>query len=137
MIRELGFSRTAVGSIYNAYFFVYLCLTPFTGILTDRVGARRVIATCSLFLGIGVLAVFYGATFPVYGACAGDYFPAELMGTVIGAWTPFYGIGAILAHWVGGVLRDVTGNYHIAFILNAGMAALGFVLFLMIKRRQG
>ena len=113
MIRELGFSRTAVGSIYNAYFFVYLCLTPFTGILTDRVGARRVIATCSLFLGIGVL----------------------LMGTVIGAWTPFYGIGAILAHWVGGVLRDATGNYHIAFILNAGMAALGFVLFLMIKRR--
>jgi len=48
----------------------------------------------------GALAVFYGATFPIYGACAGDYFPKEAMGTVAGAWTPFYGSGAILTHWV-------------------------------------
>jgi hypothetical protein len=29
------------------------------------------------FLGAGalIMAVFYGATFPIYGACAGDYFP--------------------------------------------------------------
>jgi len=46
-----------------------------------------------LSLFVGLMAVFYGATFPMYGACAGDYFPEEIMGTVIGA-------GAITVHWV-------------------------------------
>ena len=87
-----------------------------------------------LYILVGILAVFYGVTFPIYGACAGDYFPRALMGTVIGAWTPFYGIGAILAHWVCGMLRDTTGSYSIAFSINAIMAALGFCFFLMLKR---
>jgi len=42
---------------------------------------------------------------------AGDYFPREIMATVIGVWTPFYVVGAILAHWMTGMLRDGTGVY--------------------------
>ncbi len=64
-----------------------------------------------LYVFVGLLAVFFGATFPIYGACAGDFFPKEVMGTVIGAWTPFYGLGAISVHWVSGILRDTTGSY--------------------------
>ena len=82
---------------------------------------------------VGILAVFYGVTFPMYGACAGDYFPKEVMGTVIGAWTPFYGVGAILVHWVSGILRDSTGTYDDAFIITAVMAALGALLMCSIK----
>ncbi len=40
------------------------------------------------FIFVGFMALFYGATFPLYGACAGDYFHKDVMGTVIGAWTP-------------------------------------------------
>ena len=87
-----------------------------------------------LYVLVGILAVFFGATFPMYGACAGDYFPKEVMGTVIGAWTPFYGAGAILVHWVSGVLRDTTGSYDQAFMINAGMAAIGVVLICAIKK---
>ena len=89
-----------------------------------------------LYILVGILAVFYGVTFPIYGACAGDYFPRALMGTVIGAWTPFYGIGAILAHWVCGILRDITGSYSIAFSINAIMATLGFCFFIMLKKSK-
>ena len=77
-----------------------------------------------LYVLIGVMAVFFGVTFPRYGACAGDYFPKEIKGTVIGAGTPFYGAGAILVHWVSGVLRDTTGSYDQAFMINAVMAAI-------------
>ena len=112
MIRELGFNRTAGGSIFNAYLFSYIILTPLSGILTDRLGARRVISTCAFILGIGIL----------------------LMGTVIGAWTPFYGAGAILVHWVSGVLRDTTGSYDQAFMINAVMAAIGIGLICAIKK---
>ncbi len=85
---------------------------------------------------VGFFAVFYGPTFPIYGACAGDYFPRRVMGTVIGAWTPFYGIGAIMSHWVTGLLRDSTGHYQLAFLTNAVMALVGVVLILFVKKRS-
>jgi MFS family permease len=81
------------------------------------------------------MAVFYGATFPVYGACAGDYFPREAIGTVAGSWTPFYGSGAILTHWVTGSLRDATGSYDLAFLICALMAGLSVALMLRVRRQ--
>ena len=114
MLRTLGFGRTAGGSIYNAYLFSYIALTPLTGYLTDRFGARRVITSCSLILGFGVL----------------------LMGTIIGAWTPMYGFGAILTHWVTGILRDAIGIYDHAFTINAGMAAAGLFLICLVKSSE-
>ena len=80
-----------------------------------------------------VMALFYGATFPIYGACAGDYFPRQAMGTVAGAWTPFYGMGAILTHWVSGAIRDETGKYDGAFLACALMAALALVLIGLVR----
>jgi len=89
----------------------------------------------SLSILIGCVAIFYGATFPIYGACAGDYFPKEMMGTVLGAWTPFYGLGAISTHWITGILRDSTGVYDQSFIINAAMAAVGLVLMAFVKKK--
>jgi sugar phosphate permease len=88
-----------------------------------------------LYVSIGCLALFYGATFPIYGACAGDYFPRELMGTAIGAWTPFYGLGAILTHWVTGLLRDATGVYNHAFIINVVMGAVAILLISLVQKK--
>jgi sugar phosphate permease len=87
-----------------------------------------------VFFFVGLMAVFYGVTFPIYGACAGDYFPKHVIGTVIGAWTPFYGLGAIASHWLGGMLRDTTGRYDEAFALNALMAFAAFLLFFAVGR---
>ncbi|MCF8062586.1 MAG: MFS transporter [Deltaproteobacteria bacterium] len=121
--------------------------------LSDVLGRRRTILLSNTFIAlalagilfwghswpaltffVGLLAVFYGVTFPIYGACAGDYFPKEVMGTVIGAWTPFYGLGAIVVHWVAGSLRDATGQYDIAFVLNIVMAVAGVVLMFLVKK---
>ena len=122
--------------------------------LSDRLGRKNMILVSNAFITVslvgilmsrspgllygmvGLLAIFYGATFPIYGACAGDYFPRAVMGTVIGAWTPFYGAGAILSHWVTGWLRDTTGIYDLAFMLNTAAAALGFVLFLFVRKKH-
>ena len=84
---------------------------------------------------VGWLAIFYGATFPIYGACAGDFFPREAMGTVIGAWTPFYGLGAIVTHWVTGFLRDSTGVYDGPFAINVAMAIIALLLMSRVVPR--
>jgi sugar phosphate permease len=91
-------------------------------------------STGLLFVLVGIMALFHGATWPMYGACAGDYFPREIMGTVIGAWTPFYGMGAITAHWIGGVLRDMNGTYTQAFTINTIMAVAAFMLMCAVTR---
>jgi sugar phosphate permease len=67
MIRTLGFGRAAGASIYNAYLFTYIAVTPFTGYLTDRLGARRVITVCILMLGGGV--VLMGTVNTLWSAC--------------------------------------------------------------------
>jgi sugar phosphate permease len=123
--------------------------------LSDYLGRKRTIVIMDTFLAaalfgivlsghswgtlcilVGLFAVFYGPTFPIYGACAGDYFPRSVMGTVIGAWTPFYGIGAILSHWVTGLLRDSTGLYTLAFLTNGVMALAGMVLILFVQKKS-
>ena len=123
--------------------------------LSDRLGRRTVVLVSNftiaaaiagillssgsahmVFLFVGLMAVFYGVTFPIYGACAGDYFPKRMIGTVIGAWTPFYGLGAIASHWLGGMLRDTSGRYDEAFALNAGMAFAAFLLFLAVGKSR-
>jgi sugar phosphate permease len=55
MIRTLGFSRTQGGDIFNAYLFAYIVISPLTGYLTDRFGARKVISSFGVLLGSGTL----------------------------------------------------------------------------------
>jgi sugar phosphate permease len=123
--------------------------------LSDYLGRKKTIVVMNSFLAaslfaivlaghswgmlcllVGLFAVFYGPTFPIYGACAGDYFPRSVMGTVIGAWTPFYGLGAIMSHWVTGLLRDSTGVYTLAFLTNGVMALVGLFLILFVRKQN-
>lgn len=123
--------------------------------LSDYIGRRKTILISNSFIAacllgillsgnslillyslVGIMAMFNGATFPIYGACAGDYFPKDVMGTVIGAWTPFYGLGAILVHWVSGVIRDTTGTYGPAFLINVGMGALGILFMFFVNKNR-
>ena len=87
-----------------------------------------------LYFLIGCLGVAYGTTFPIYGLCSGDYFPREAIATVVGAWTPFYGCGAILTHWISGALRDSTGVYDHAFAIAVIMALAGLILMSRVKK---
>ena len=54
MIKTLSLSRSAAATIFNAYFLVYIAVSPLSGFFSDRFGARRVITICLLILGGGV-----------------------------------------------------------------------------------
>jgi len=121
--------------------------------LSDRIGRRLTLSSSNviialsilgviasakglsmLFASIALLGIFYGITWPMYGACGGDYFRKEVMGTVIGAWTPFYGLGAILAHFVAGRIRDITQSFQLAFWLAMLFALVAAFLMQRVKR---
>lgn len=87
-----------------------------------------------LFTSVAALGAFFGATFPMYGAAGGDYFQKEIMGTVIGALTIFYGSGAILAHRLAGHIRDVTGSFTIPFTIAIVASIIAAVLMGLVKQ---
>ena len=149
---ELGLSLEKASSLATIHGIAQVAGVLTVLPLSDYIGRRKTILLSDAFIGLAVigilmqgtswlmlsffvalLAVFYGVTFPVYGACAGDYFRKEIMGTVIGAWTPFYGLGAILSHWMGGMLRDAQESYGLAFALDALAAFLAVGFFYFVK----
>jgi len=87
-----------------------------------------------LYFFVGCVGIAYGTTFPIYGLCAGDYFPRRAIATVVGAWTPLYGCGAILTHWISGNLRDSTGVYDHAFVIAAIMACASLILMSRVRK---
>jgi len=112
MIRDLGFNRTAGGSIFNAYLFSYIILTPLTGILTDRLGARRVITACAFILGVGILLM--GTAKSLWTACV---FYAVVGIGASGMWTP---IITVVQRWFttnrrGMALGILSAGYGLGF----------------------
>jgi sugar phosphate permease len=123
--------------------------------LSDSFGRNRTIFICQLviaasilflliarsnlwmiFISIAIYGIFFGPIFPLYGACARDYFEEKVTGTVIGAWTFIYGIGAVLAPFVVGFLSDLTGTFCWGFALGSIASFTASMLFLSI-RKQG
>jgi MFS transporter, OFA family, oxalate/formate antiporter len=85
-------------------------------------------------VGIGCFGFFYGGIFPMYAACTRDYFPKEVAGTVLGIFTIFYGVGAIIGPIVAGRLTDVTGTFRWSFGLGACAALTAAMVIGFLKK---
>jgi MFS family permease len=122
--------------------------------LSDRIGRKRGLFLCNLavaasvfgIVGVGAnilllscLAVaygaFYSAMFPIYAACASEYFGAESSGSVLGLWTLFYGVGATVSPTIAGYMSESMGSYSPAFTLSAAIMILSVILLLPITSR--
>jgi len=118
------------------------------GHLSDTLGRIRLIIICCLLIAAGSLGIVFkqgmstlyilviiyglghGAVWPLYAACASDYFPKEAAGGIIGLWTVFLGVGMILSPVISGWTADATGTFSWSFIL--AMCAAMASLFLLL-----
>jgi predicted MFS family arabinose efflux permease len=123
-----------------------------SGYLTDRYDPRVLLAVYYGFrglsllflpfinhpLGLALFAILFGldyiATVPPTSALVADTFGRANAGTVFGWVFCAHQIGAALAAWLGGVARDATGNYTLAFILAGLLAIAATALSLSIRR---
>jgi MFS family permease len=123
-----------------------------SGWLTDRYNPRKLLACyyafrgLSLFIlpfvtnlsGLAVFAILFGldyiATVPPTTALVADIFGRKHVGTVFGWVFCAHQIGAALAAWLGGVARDVTGDYGVAFLAAGALAVTAAALSLRIGR---
>jgi len=93
MIRALDITRTQGGMIYNSYLITYITLSPLTGNLTDRIGARTVITFFCLLLTVGTSLM--GTVRQFWSACL--FFAIVGVGAAA-MWTP---VVALVQRWFG------------------------------------
>jgi MFS family permease len=141
---------------------LFITVIAFSGIiggfllmaLSDRIGRKKslviiqslvalgivfivIVGDCLPFLavGLGWFGFLYGAIWPMYGACARDYFPKEMTGAVFGGMTIFYGVGTMISPVLAGYLADITGTFRWSFSLGALTAVIAALCIGFIRRR--
>jgi len=125
-----------------------------SGWLTDRYDPRKLLLIYYGFRGVSLLfvpfihdyvgivafAVLFGldyiATVPPTIALAADTFGRWNVGVVYGWVFAAHQVGAAVAAWSAGLIRDSFGDYAIAFFFAGAIAILGGLMALIIKRRQ-
>jgi MFS family permease len=138
-----GASALAAASIYSVEGLSGLFGRVIFGVLADRLGVKRVIIGGLVLQAVGiytyiyvaeltqfymlaaVLGLAYGGVMPLYAVLARDYFPARVMGTVLGGITMTSSIGMAFGPVGGGWLFDTFGDYHWLYVSSAaiGLAA--------------
>lgn len=153
-----GATPLIAAGIYSLEGFAGLFGRVVFGVLADRVGVKRVIIGGLALQAVGiyayiyvsevshfyllavVLGLVYGGIMPLYSVLARDYFPPQVMGTVLGAMTLTSSLGMAFGPVGGGWLYDTFGTYHWLYIASAlvgvGAAALALV-FPAPKRQDG
>jgi OFA family oxalate/formate antiporter-like MFS transporter len=89
-----------------------------------------------LRIGLGWFGFMYGPIFPMYAACARDYFPKEVAGRVIGLLTLLYGIGAMAGPILGGRLTDLMGSFRWSFAVGVFAALLASLMMGFVRRPE-
>jgi nitrate/nitrite transporter NarK len=126
-IADLGLGYAAAGTIMASYFWTYALMQMPVGMLTDRLGARRVMLACMGVMAVGALAFALAHTWTqsllarcVVGAGAAatwlpglrlihEWFPLRERGLATGLFSSGGGIGATAALLLLPVLAEHLG----------------------------
>ncbi len=97
-----------------------------------HLGPSNVVILGILLFAIGLP---FAAMQTVHMAMTSDLAPEALQAQAFGAWNLIAEIGAVLSPVVGGALREATGAWTWALLLNVGILAASAVLVLLVRER--
>jgi MFS family permease len=141
-----GISAIAAVSIYSVEGLAGMAGRIGFGVLSDNLGAKRVLVggllaqslgaaayffTHELYQFYAVAAVFgfiYAGIMPLYAVLIRENFPMRMMGTIMGGTGMAGGLGMATGPVLGGVIFDATGAYGAMYLT---CAALGLGAFLI------
>ncbi|MFY9412108.1 MAG: MFS transporter, partial [Dethiobacteria bacterium] len=164
VVTDRGFALKTATWIYSLIGLCFLFFGPIGGSYADKLGARLqneflgrkrvltasylIVAAASAWLSFVdtpwmyvVFAIAYGIPFGVYIPCVAAYvgttFGRESMGAIWGLVTVFgVAAGCGLGPYVGGLLKDITGNYQASIWLATGIYLLAAILAASVKKPE-
>ena len=148
---EQGVTKMAAASILGASGLTSIFGRIGTGIVADRVGAKRTLlaalglqalliflylfasTTGALYLVSLAFGVAYGGAMPLYALVTREHFGERVMGAAYGAVFFISCIGMGLGSFAGGVVHDALGSYQALFLGSAAIALMAVVLGVTLK----
>jgi sugar phosphate permease len=151
-VTEVAITHSTASAFMTVMSVAGMMGAPIVLFLSDHIGRRKSILLChlSIFLSatglvlakgsvgllmasVGTLGFFFHPVWPLYSACARDYFEDHMTGTIVGLWTVFYGVGGVLAPAVAGYVADKTETFVYSFILSTVFISISS-LFMFLTR---
>ena len=148
-----GFTPVAASSALAVMGVFNFVGTIASGWLTDRVDPRRLLLVYYAFRGVSLLflpfihdtmsiaafAILFGldyiATVPPTVALVADRFGQHNVGVVYGWVFASHMVGAAIAAWVAGIVRENVGDYAAAFVAAGWIAIVAGFAALAIRRK--
>ncbi|MFG2428922.1 MFS transporter [Streptomyces sp. NPDC048590] len=149
-----GMATTAAASLLAVIGVFDIVGTVFSGWLTDRYDARRLLAVYYALRGVSLLflpmlmapavhppmilfIVFYGLDWvatvpPTMALCRERY--GEDSAIVFGWVLASHQVGAALVAFLGGVARDVFGSYDVVWYASGALCAMAALMVLAVRR---
>ncbi|PTX64626.1 sugar phosphate permease [Melghirimyces profundicolus] len=106
-------------------------LTLGFGFYLSQGGQSVVLMAVLLF----VTSLFFNALQPISQALTADIAPAEYRGAAFGMWNLIGEMGAVMSPVVSGALRDATGTWTAAVMLDGALILASFVLILFVREK--
>ena len=148
IVEELHISRTQVGMLIVALTLPSTVLTPFWGILADRVGRKQILVPCLFLFGLAggacaaskdfdtliFLRVIQGIGGAGLGgislAIIGDLFSGERRAEAMGLTGSMMSVGTASYPLIGGALATLGWNY--PFLLTLAALPVGLIVLLFL-----
>jgi len=150
--QNLGLSIILVVALYVLFNFTYAIFSMPAGIISDKVGPKKVLLTgfllfsaVYLFFGLAHSSLFLWFLFPVYGiymaltegvgkAYISNLVPQEKIGTAFGVYQTTIGLCTFFASLIAGLLWTYIG-VSAPFIFGSIMAVISAFLFVILEKK--
>jgi MFS family permease len=151
-ITDIGFTPAQAAFVLSLVGMASIFGRLLMGVVSDRLGRRKAVATCTLIISVCMVWLIYAQDFSslylfalVYGffysgfgttsaALVGDTFEVGNIGTVFGLLEIGFGVGAGLGPAIGGLVFDARQDYSIAFMIGALVMLVATVLVTLVRR---
>ncbi|MCW3491385.1 L-lactate MFS transporter [Dethiobacter alkaliphilus] len=155
-LRDIGLEQAALsdGAAFAliSVYAVFNCLGRVgCGVISDKLDRRMTLViifliqvvcfaffaqfqtALTLFTGTAFVAFAFGGMLSLFPALTADYFGLKNLGVNYGLVFTAWGAGGVFGPLIGGIVRDMTGTYGIAFAISAGLSVLGVLLAVLTK----
>jgi MFS family permease len=151
-VTDIGFTPAQAAFVLSLVGMASIFGRLLMGVVSDRLGRRTAVATCTLIISVCMVWLIYAQDFSslylfalVYGffysgfgttsaALVGDTFEVGNIGTVFGLLEIGFGVGAGLGPAIGGLVFDARQDYSTAFMIGALVMLVATVLVTLVRR---
>ncbi len=136
---DLGYGATNGAQMLSIMLAFGIVSRLVSGWICDRIGGLRTLllpfnGLVSLYVVSAMFGLFQGGIVPAYAIIVREYFPPREAGVRTGIVLMATLFGMALGGWVSGLIFDLTGSYHAAFINGIGWNLLNLTIALWLLR---